>query len=85
MRSHGMSNALLRSLTKGGCEGQEVKQSEANAGENLRSLDSMNKGSLTLEKPPAKYSGKNPDDQLPFSKRPRKQVVEWEDRSELLP
>ena len=42
----------------------------------------MNKGSLTLEKPPAKYSGKNPDDQLPFSKRLRKQVVEWEDRSE---
>jgi hypothetical protein len=45
----------------------------------------MNNGSLTLEKLPAKYSGKNPDDQLPFSKRLRKQVVEWEDRSELLP
>jgi hypothetical protein len=40
---------------------------------------------LALEKPPAKYSGKNPDDQLPFSKRLLKQVVEWEDRSELLP
>jgi hypothetical protein len=45
-----------------------VKQSEANGEEELESLDSMNKGSLTLEKPPAEYSGKNPDDQLPFSK-----------------
>ena len=43
----------------------------------------MNKGSLTLEN--RRQSGKNPDDQLPFSKRLLKQVVEWEDRSELLP
>ena len=37
-----------------------------------------------LKKPPAK-SGENPDDQPLFKKRIPKQVVVWEDRSELLP
>jgi hypothetical protein len=36
-----------------------------------------------LEKSPVRYSGKNPDDQPPFSKRLPEQVVAWEDRSEL--
>jgi hypothetical protein len=33
MRTYGIPNALIRVLTKGGCEGQEVMQSEAHAEE----------------------------------------------------
>jgi hypothetical protein len=62
-----------------------VKQSEADW-RNLHSQDSMNNRFISLlQELLVTYSSKDPEDQLPFSKRRTKQVAVWEDRSELWP
>ena len=71
--------------TKDGCEGQEVKQSEAKTEERVRKLRLDELEFISLLRDSGAYSGKHPDDQPSFLKRLPKQVVAWEDQSELLP
>jgi hypothetical protein len=67
MLFHGTPNATMLTVTKGGCEGpSEAVGSQR--GRKFRSLDSMKSEFILLLRNGRHTTGKNPEDQLPFSK-----------------